>query len=58
MDAAQLADNVKRSLSEMYDVKAVQDINPRLVAHGLPVPPRAAFQVETEPHQTFIVLVI
>ena len=57
MDAAQLAANVKRHLLSTPGVKAVQDVNPELLAHKLPVMPRAAFQVETDPHQTFIVWV-
>lgn len=57
MDAAQLADNVKLQLLNTPGVKAVYDVNPELLAHKLPVKPKAAFQVETDPHQTFIVWV-
>lgn len=58
MDATQFAEQVKRTLQASPGVKAVQYINPQLVAGKLPVPPRVALQVETDPHQTYIVLVI
>lgn len=59
MDATQFAEQVKRTLQASPGVKAVQYINPQLVAgNKLPVPARVALQVETDPHQTFVVLVI
>jgi hypothetical protein len=58
MDAEQLANHIKDKLMSLWDVTAVQQINPQLVTAGnIPANPKAAFQVETFPHQTFIVLV-
>jgi hypothetical protein len=57
MDATQFAENVKRALRDEKTVKSVQYINPELVTGKTLLKPRVALQVETDPHQTFILLV-
>lgn len=58
MDATEFAAKMKKALLEANaGVKAVQPINPQLVAGRIPSMPKVALQVELEPHQTFIVWV-